>query len=122
LEGEGLANRSRYKLSLDKKTDIDAKRAGNEMRFINDYRNTGSMFLPPPKHHLAVKTNFVCFFCFLEAANVAFYQHEKDTHHPHKKPELTVVVRTIEDIAPEEELLVDYGQAYWQNLQGGYSS
>ena len=108
-------NRSRYKLSLDKTTDIDAKRAGNEMRFINDFRNTGSTS-SPPFFFLRV----ISFF--LERANVAFIQHVKNPHHPYKKAELSVVVRTLEDIAPEEELLVDYGEVYWQNLPGGVST
>lgn len=41
-ESDGLKNKSCYKLSLNEKTDIDAKKAGNETRFINDPRGSNS--------------------------------------------------------------------------------
>tara|TARA_Y100000813_G_scaffold194440_1_gene174818 strand:- start:264 stop:743 length:480 start_codon:yes stop_codon:yes gene_type:complete len=61
---------------------IDALKAGNELRFINDYRN--------------IKND----------ANVIL----KNTYID-KRPKILVVVK--EDIEPDEEILLDYGNDYY---------
>lgn len=61
---------------------IDAKNCGNEMRFINDYRN------------LRDRPNVRLEIVYID-----------------KKPKVLVVV--LEDIDEDEELLLDYGEGYW---------
>ena len=61
---------------------IDAKYCGNEMRFINDYRN------------LRDRPNVRLEIVYID-----------------KKPKVLVIV--LEDIDENEELLLDYGEGYW---------
>jgi len=63
----------------------DALVEGNEMRFINDYKNTGS------------------------ECNVNFRKMFLDGI-------MRVYVQAIADLNPGDEILVDYGSGYWDNI------
>lgn len=65
--------------------NIDAEYVGNELRFINDFRNVS---LEP---NVQLTTTFI-----------------------DKMPRVLIVV--IKDINEGEEILLDYGEYYWNNL------
>lgn len=64
--------------------DIDAARAGNEARFLNDYHGAAS------------------------APNAQFWPYFDTT-----SGEKRMAVKTIQDIAPGAEIMVDYGGRYF---------
>jgi hypothetical protein len=67
--------------------DVDAERAGNEARFINDPHDTQFQ------------------------ANCAFIRYYDE-----RTGELRIGVQTIADVASGGELLATYGDRYWQNI------
>eukprot|EP01119_Soliformovum_irregulare_P022556 TRINITY_DN7753_c0_g1_i2.p1 TRINITY_DN7753_c0_g1~~TRINITY_DN7753_c0_g1_i2.p1 ORF type:complete len:392 (+),score=71.86 TRINITY_DN7753_c0_g1_i2:48-1178(+) len=84
-------NPSLYIFELNDHYDIDAQDAGNEMRFMNDYRN------------IAERPN-------TEVQAPADVRSAKCT------------VTTLTKIKEGQELLVDYGEAYWRSMQGNQIS
>jgi len=89
---------SRYGLEGHGGESIDAKLAGNEMRFINDYRNIAT----------SPNTQYVSLSSWEK-----IYPGESDwyfSHHGESKRH--VVVQSRKHISKGEELLIDYGEPY----------
>ena len=76
----------KYCAYLTDKYCVDASSCGNELRYINDYRNIKN------------KPNTKLQVVYLD-----------------KKPKVLVVV--IEDINKNEEILLDYGENYWESFK-----
>lgn len=83
------SKKSRYLLKLGNNLYIDAKKFGNEARFINDYRN------------IATKANVE----FAKGSYSPFSYKSIPSNHK-------AVVRALKDIENDEEILIDYGEGY----------
>ena len=70
---------------------VDASQIGNEMRFINDYRGVA------------------------DAPNVKFYLYRSRV-----RGYLATVIVALHDIEAGQELLVDYGDGYWDQIKQWY--
>jgi len=88
-------NYSNYIMSISDTDDIDAENAGNEARFINDYKNLSEYY----------NNNIY------EAPNITFENVKKKKR---------VKIISIRDIFPGEEICASYGDEWWQNKKNRY--
>lgn len=84
--------------------DINAEEAGNEFRFINDYRKIAAA----PNVKFSTESSLLtgtplCYFFFINKF--------------HKKGHRYIAVVALRDLASRDELLADYGKQYWDNIQ-----
>lgn len=92
-EEDGVANWNPYQLTPDPEGDyyIDGLAIGNELRYCNDPRGTDKQ------------------------PNAQFYQSDAKVGGYY-----VCDVYAIEDISPGDEILVSYGDGYWESLQAWY--
>jgi hypothetical protein len=120
-----------YRLPINNTTDIDAEFAGSEARFINDHRGTGAyligdtFFIITPEDsfgwYARVQGKRAMYSSFLIRTSPNSTWSRSMTFKP-VRPTLMAsrcllvrsLVRSL--VVPGDELLLDYGEEYWKDI------